>query len=224
MTSLWQLTRVQLHREALILVRSPRILINSALFFLMVVVFFPLSMPADKFLLRQIAPGLSWIAILLTCLSAAQHLFSEEGEEGVIEQWLSSGLPLGWLVVAKLLTHWCFYTIIWLFFCPLLALLFHLQAYEMVVLMLTVVAGTPAMFLLTGLAAVFGGGAQQQGAFLALILLPLTLPIMILASGCVAMAMQGVPVSAYLALLGALSLVSLALLPMAIGAVLRVSL
>ena len=90
--------------------------------------------------------------------------------------------------------------------------------------MLSLLCGTPAILFLCALAAAFSTGLQQKGLLMALILLPLTIPVMIFGSGTLIAAMQGVPVSAYLALLLAMSVVSCGLLPFAVAGVIRVGL
>lgn len=214
----------QLKRELLIQVRQIRILINSCLFFLMLLVFFPLSMPPDTVLMRTVAPGLIWMTMLLSLLLSAERLFAQDYEHGVIEQWMVSGQSLTTLVSAKVLAHWLFNLLPVLLICPLIAVLFSFSVWETFILILSLMFGTPAVLFLCALASAFGVGVHQRGALMALILLPLTLPVLIFGSGSVNLALQGFAVSGYLALLAAMSLISLVFLPYAIAAVIRISL
>ena len=109
-------------------------------------------------------------------------------------------------------------------FCPFLAILFSLNVHETLVLMLSLICGTPAILFLCALAAAFSTGLQQKGLLMALILLPLTIPVMIFGSSALIAAMQGLPVSGYLALLLAISVLSCGLLPFAVAGVIRVGL
>ena len=102
MISLFSLFHRQLSREIRLHLRQLRLIINSCLFFLMIVVFFPLTMTPDVALLRTIAPGLVWIAMLLALFLSAERLFQQDYDDGVIEQWLVSGYPISLLVSAKI--------------------------------------------------------------------------------------------------------------------------
>lgn len=224
MINLLLLFRRQLSREWLLNLRQLRMIINTSLFFLMVLVFFPLTMPPDVDLLRSIAPGLVWIAMLLSMLLSSERLFQQDYDDGVIEQWLASGYPLTVMISAKMLLHWLLNLLPMLIFCPIMAILFGLTAYETLILMLSLVCGTPAILALCTLAASFSTGLQQKGVLMALVLLPLTIPMMIFGSGTLLAAMQGFPVQGYLALLLALSLLATGFLPFAIAGVIRIGL
>ncbi len=210
-------------RELLIQGRQIRFLVNSCLFFLMILFIFPLTLRPELVLMRSVAPGLIWIAILLSMLLSAERLFQQDYEHGVIEQWLVSGQSLSIIVAAKILAHWFFNIIPLLILCPLVALIFSFSMWETGMLMLSLLCGTPALIFLCALAASFGVGINQRGALMALILLPLTLPILVFGSGTLTIAMQGLPVSGYLALLLAMSIIAMAFLPYAIAAVIRIS-
>ncbi|WP_058497381.1 heme exporter protein CcmB [Legionella drozanskii] len=214
----------QFQRELLLHIRQPRLLLHSSLFFLMVTIFFPLTMPPDIRILHLVAPGLVWIAMLLAMLLTSVGLFQQDYEDGVIEQWLISSYPLSVIVAAKLTVHWLINLLPMLIFCPLLALLFQFTWSELGVLMLSLLVGTPAILFLCGFAAAFSAGMQQKGVLMALVLLPLTIPIMVFGSGSLTAAMQGLPALGYLAILLALSLLALGFLPFAIAAVIRISL
>jgi len=214
----------QLRRDWHSQVRQPGMIINSSLFFIMITVFFPLTMPPDANLLLHIAPGLVWIATLLSMLLAAERLFQQDYDAGVLEQWLVSGNSLALLLSAKLLVQWLLTIIPLLLFCPILALLFGFSAQQVGVLALSLIVGTPALLGLCALAAAFGTGLQQKGVFMALILLPLAIPVMVFGSGTVVAALNNEPVSGYLAILLALSIVTISFLPVAIAAVIRINL
>lgn len=224
MIGLTKLFYRQCQRELLVRLRQPRLLVQASLFFLMVTVFFPLTMPPETAILRSLMPGLIWIAMLLAMLLTSVGLFQQDYEDGVIEQWLISSYPLSLIVAAKLAIHWLLNLLPMLVFCPLLALLFNLSWQETGILILSLLVGTPAILFLCGLAAAFSAGMQQKGVLMALVLLPLTVPVMVFGSGTLSVAMQGFATSAYLAVLLALSLLAAGFLPFAIAAVIRISL
>ena len=213
----------QFKRELLIQVRQVRVLINSSLFFLMLLLIFPLTLKSDINLMRTIAPGIIWMAVLLSMLLSSERMFQHDYEYGVVEQWLVSGKSLNLIVFAKVMAHWLINIIPIAVLCPLIALLFNFNSWETVILVLSLFCATPALLFLCALAAAFGVGANQRGALMALILFPLTLPLLIFGSGTLNIALQGLPVSAYLALLLAMSLLAISFLPYAIAGVIRIS-
>lgn len=214
----------QFRREMLLQVREPRTLLFSALFFAMVIVFFPLTISPDPQLLRQIAPGVFWIALLLALLMASERLFQEDFNDGVIEQWLVSGIPVSILVLAKLSVHCVLNLLPILILSFVLGALFDLSLNERLVLVLSFILGTPAILFLAALAAAFCTSMQQKGVLIALILLPLVIPVMIFGSGALNAAMQQLPVAGFLAILLALSILAISFLPFAIAAIIRISL
>jgi len=224
MISLMALFNRQVHREILVHWRALRLCMNTCLFFLMIVVFFPLTLPADPILLRKLAPGLVWIAMLLALFLSAERLFQQDYEDGVIEQWLVSGYPLSMLILAKMVVHWLLNLFPMLIFCPLLALLYNLSRYEMAIMMSSLICGTPTILALCTMAAGFTTGLKQKSMLMGLVLLPLTIPVMILGSATLTAAMEGVAVSGYLALLLAISCVAVVGLPFATAGIMRVGL
>ena len=184
----------------------------------MIVVFFPLTLPVGAVGLSSMAPGLVWIAALLALLLSAERLFQADYNDGILEQWVVSGKPLSLRVLAKELAHGVFNLVPMLLFCPLLALLFALPTSTTLGLMLSLLCGTPAVMALCGLAAALGLGLSHKGLVMALLLLPLTLPVLILGAGSVAPEVHGA-----WALLLALSLLACAFLPLATAAVVRIS-
>ncbi|HCA89801.1 MAG: heme exporter protein CcmB [Legionellaceae bacterium] len=211
-------------RENLIFWRHPKIVIQSSLFLSMIMVFFPLGITPDPALLQKISPSLIWLAVLLACLLASERLFAQEFEEGVLEQWIMSGFSLPVIMVAKISMHWLALMVSFILLCPLIALLFHYSFQAYLILMLSLILGTPAIFFLCAFSASLSLDIQQKGVVMALILLPLAVPIMIFGSGLLQAALQQTPIGAYCALLLACSLLAITFLPLAIAGVFRISL
>jgi heme exporter protein B len=155
---------------------------------------------------------------------SSERLFQADYDDGVLEQWFVSGYPLSMMVMAKILVHWLINLLPMLILCPLLAILFSMNHYETLVLMTSLVFGTPTILFLCALAAAFGTGLQQKGVLMALILFPLTIPVMIFGSGTLITAMQGLPVQGYLAGLLAMSITAFTLLPFAVSGIIRIGL
>src|SRR3990167_232771 len=222
--SLMRIFVKQVRRELLLQVREPRSVLFSALFFAMVIVFFPLTISPNPVLLRQLAPGVFWIALLLALLMASERLFQEDFNDGVIEQWLVSGIPVCSLVLAKLAVHSVLNLLPILMLSIILAALFDLSLFERLVVMVSFILATPAILFLAALSAAFCTSMQQKGVLIALILLPLVIPVMIFGSGALNAAMQQLPVMGYFAILLALSILAIAFLPFAIAQIIRISL
>lgn len=213
-----------IHREILLSGRQLKLIVQACLFFLMILFFFPLTMPAIPQLLRQVLPGLLWIAALFAMLLTSERLFQQEYEDGIIEQWLVSGMPVSVFVFSKLAVHWLMNMLPMLLCCPMVALLFALSPYELTILCVSLVCGTPALLSLCAFAAVLSTSLQQKGILMALLVLPLTIPIMIFGADAMTSAMHHLPVSGQLAFLLSLSLITTALMPLAIAAMIRISL
>lgn len=218
------LLKRQLYREFIYYLRDPRQVVYGCLFFLMMLIFFPLTISAETSTLRMLAPGLIWIDVLFALFLSSEQLFQHDYDDGVIEQWLVSGESMYLWVSAKVFVHWCLNVISLLFLCPLISVFLHLSPYETFILMISLILGTPAILFLCALAAVFSTGLKQKGILMALIVFPLTVPVMIFGSSTLLSAMQGLPVQGYLAILLALSTLAIGFLPFAISAVVSISL
>lgn len=221
MTSLLGFLSQQMRREWLIQMRQKKSWVNSLLFFAMILLFFPMTLPADPQLERIMVPGLVWIALLLAYLLAAERLFQVDHDEGVLDLWLVSGQPLTVLVCAKVFVHWFLMILPLLGLMPMIALLFHMPAYVIMALCASLLCGTLPIILLSALAAAFSTVLPQKGVLMGLVVLPLITPILILGSATTTAAMANLPIGGYLAYLAALSCLSLATLPCAVAGVMR---
>lgn len=221
MLSLPLLIRRQVSRELLAHGRDWRSVFNASFFFVLVCVFFPLTMPPDVKLLRSMAPGLIWIAALLSLFLSAERLFHPDDEEGLIEQWMVSGYPLSLFVWSKLGVHWLLHMLPMVLICPFFMLLFQLSFAEVWVVIGSILCGTPTILTLCALASALGMRLKQKSVLMGLVVFPLTVPVMILASSCIGLAMDGMPVRGTLALLLAMTFMAVGLLPFAIAAILK---
>ena len=212
----------QLVRETALAVSSRQGVFHSLVFFMIILVFFPLTLPADPKLLRQVAPGIIWTALLFAFFLSAERLYQQDYDDGVIEQWLVSGYPLHRIVTAKLCVHWLANIVPMLVLSPLVAVLFGLNYFETYVLAFSLLLGSPAVFFLCAFAATFTIGLKQKGMLSALILFPLTIPVMIFGSGALIGAMHGMAIQGFFALLLAFSLLACACIPFAIAMLVRV--
>ncbi|WP_416423168.1 heme exporter protein CcmB [Pseudomonas sp. App30] len=212
-----------LKREARLLVRRPAELINPLVFFAIVIALFPLAVGPEAQLLRTLSPGLVWVAALLSVLLSLDGLFRSDFEDGSLEQWVLSPHPLPLLVLAKVLAHWAFSGLSLVLLSPLLALMLGLPVACLPVLLASLLLGTPVLSLLGAVGAALTVGLKRGGLLLALVILPLYIPVLILGSGALQAALQGMPTAGYLLWLGSLTALAVTLTPFAIAAGLKIS-
>lgn len=221
MLSLSTLIRRQYQREWRLYLRQTRSWMNAVMFWGLCVCLFPLTLPAEPNILRLLAPSMVWVAVLFAGLLSVERLFQQDYEEGILDQWLISGYPISPLVFAKVSVHWMVMILPLLILTPILSVLFVIQPAVIGVWMLSLLLGTPAIVLICALAAALGITLQNKGVLMGLIVLPLTVPAMILGSASMMAAVEGETVGGYLAYSAALSCLMLAVIPFAIAGILR---
>ena len=221
-TTPWWVRQIQC--EYLIIKRQKQSLVQSLLFFLMFVAFFPLAIPYDPAILRTICPGVVWMSATLAVFLSAERFYQQDIEQGCLEQWLVQKLPLTVYVGIKLFMHGMLHLTAMLLMSPLIGLMFQLSIWEWQTLIASLISGMPALVAMCGLVSAFGSYGQGRSLVMILILLPLILPVIMLGSSSIAAAMQGLPVAGFLAFLLALSLVMLLILPYATASILKICL
>ncbi len=207
-----------LRREARLLCRRPAELANPLVFFAIVIALFPLAVGPESRLLQTISPGLLWVAALLAVLLSLDGLFRSDFEDGSLEQWVVSPHPLALLVLAKVLAHWAFSGLALVLLAPLFGLMLGLPLHTLPVLLLSLLLGTPVLSLLGAVGAALTVGLKRGGLLLALLILPLYIPVLILGSGALQAALQGLPAAGHLLWLASLTALAVTLTPFAIAA------
>jgi heme exporter protein B len=194
------------------------------LFALMVIALFPLALGADPERLARIAPGVLWVAVLLASLLTLDALYRGDVEDGSLEQLLLAPVPLAWLLAVRVLVHWATTALPLVLLTPLLAQLLYLPTELLPVLMVSLALGTPLLSLLGAVVAALTVGIRRSGMILALLALPLFLPVLVFGAGSVMAAAQGLPWSGALLMLGAGLALALVLAPLAAAAAIRIAL
>lgn len=212
-----------LQRDLLLAVRRRADVAASLGFFLMVSSLFPLGIGPERDTLRSVAPGVLWVAALLSALLSLGRLFAQDHADGTLEQMLLSPQPLSVIVLGKVAAHWLSSGLPLLVLAPVLALQFDLPADAIGVLGLSLLLGTPVLSLVGAIGAALTLGLRGGGVLLSLLLLPLYIPVLIFGAGAVSAQAGGQGASAHLCLLGALLAASLALAPGGAAAALRLS-
>jgi heme exporter protein B len=209
-------------RDLRLALRSKAELGVQLLFYVIVVTLIPLGVGPDAPLLRALGPGVLWVAALLASLLALPRLFATDFADGTLEQMALSPHPLPALISGKIAAHWLATGLPLVAASPLLGLQFGLGADELVVLALGLLLGTPTLSLLGAVGAALTLGLRN-GALLALLVLPLYVPVLIFGAGAVDAVRTGLGAAAELSLLGAGLLAALVGAPLAAAAAVRIA-
>jgi heme exporter protein B len=189
-------------------------------FFVIVAALFPFAIGADPMALRRVAPGVIWVAALLATLLSLDRLFQADFEDGSLDILALSPQPLFVTVLAKVLAHWLVVGLPLVIASPLLGVLLNLPPAAFPALLLAVLIGTPALSLIGAIGAALTAGIRRGGVLVPLLVLPLYIPTLIFGVAASGAESGGEA----LMLLGAVSLVSLVLAPVAAAAALRLAL
>jgi heme exporter protein B len=198
--------------------------LQPALFALLVVTLFALASGNDRATLAKSAGAVLWLASLLAGLLALDTLFRGDAEDGSLEQWMLAPVPLAWLVLVRTFMHWATTALPLLIAAPLLAELLHLPHEQLGVLLASLALGTPLLSLLGAVVAALTVGMRRSGILVALLALPLYVPVLVFGAGSVVQAAQGLDVTGALLMLGAGLVLALVLAPLAAAAAIRIAL
>lgn len=212
-----------LRRDLMLAWRGRADVLVTLAFFVIVVCLFPFGVGAETNQLRAIAPGVLWVAALLSTLLSLHRLFAQDHADGTLEQLLLSPEPTALWVVAKVAAHWIVTGLPLVLAAPGLALLFDVEQDALGVLVLSLALGSPILALLGAVGAALTLGLRGGGVLLALLVLPLFVPVLIFGAGAVDSHLAGTGAAAHLLLLGGGLLGALALAPFACAAALRIA-
>jgi heme exporter protein B len=210
-------------RDLLTALRRRSDVATTLVFFAIVASLFPLGIGPDTKLLRELAPGALWVAALLAGLLALNRLFAADYADGTLEQLVLAPQPLALLVLAKVTAHWLTSGLPLVALTPLLALQFDLAPDALCVLLVSLLVGTPVLSLIGAVGAALTLGLRGGGALLALLVLPLYVPVLIFGAGAVEASSAGLGAAPHLSLMGALLLTALVFAPWAAAAALRIA-
>jgi heme exporter protein B len=215
--------RVIIHRDLLLAWRRRSDIATTVLFFVIVVSLFPLAVGPEPNLLAIIAPGVIWVAALLACMLSLTRTFESDHADGTLEQMLLAATPLSMIVIARVFAHWLVSGLPVVALSPLLALQFDLPTDLLPVLVASLLLGTPVLSLVGAIGAGLTLGLRGGGVLLALLVLPLYVPVLVIGAGALDAAAAGQGATAHLLLLAALLVLAGAFTPWAIAASLRIS-
>lgn len=222
-TSVGEAFRATLKRDMLIAYKRKNDLLNPFMFFIIVATLFPIAISPDPEQLSLVSAGALWIAALLASLLAMDNLFRSDYEDGSLELLLLSPQPLYFMVLAKNLSHWLVSGLPVVLVSPLIAYMLNLPQGSYTALFLSLLIGTPVLSLLGSIGVALTVGLGSRGLILAVITLPMSVPVLIAGTLAVQETQNGAPLLAYLAILGAMLLAAISLAPLASAAALRIS-
>lgn len=218
-----QAARALMVRDAQLLWARRGDALQPALFALLTVVLFALGLGGEARALAPVAAAVLWLAVLLAGLLALDSLFRGDLEDGSLEQWMLAPVPLWWLILVRTLMHWLTSALPLILAIPLLGELLYLPHAQLPVLLASLLLGTPILSLLGAVVAALTVGMRRAGILLALLALPLYVPVLVFGAGAVAAHAQGLDAGGALLLLGAGLALALPLAPMTAAAALRIS-
>ena len=213
-----------IRRDLRLALRRRSDVVSVLFFFVIVVSLFPLGVGPEAELLRKLAPGVLWVAALLATLLSLPRLFADDYRDGTLEQLALAPPPLALVVFGKVLAHWAVSGLPLALLAPVLGLQFDLSGATLATLAFSLLIGTPALSGIGAIGAALTLGVRGGGILLALLVLPLYVPVLIFGAGAVDASVTGLGPQAHLSLLGALSLAGVFFTPWATAAALRIAL
>jgi len=190
-------------RDLLLAFRSRSELALIVVFFVLVISLFPLGVSPDARLLERIAPGIAWVAALLASLLSLPRLFALDHADGTLEQLVLGPAPLPALVAGKVLAHWLTTGLPLVLLAPVAGVQFGMPADTIATLTMSLLLGTPTLSWLGAICAALTLGTRAGSALLALLVLPLAVPILIFGAGAPESVAVGLGAEAHLSLLSA---------------------
>lgn len=197
---------------------------TPVVFFAIVSTLFPLALSPAQEQLRTIGPAVLWVAALLSTLLSLNALYRADIEDGTLEQLLMRPEPLTVVMLAKTLAHWLVTGVPLVALAPFLGIAYYLPGDAIATLCATLLAGTPTLSMLGSVGAALTAGLRQAAGLLALLVLPLMLPVLMLGARATDVAVSGGDPAGLLYLLGALFFLGLSLAPFAAAAAIRITL
>ena len=216
LTATWQ-------REWLLAWRSLSDAANPVAFFLMVITLVPLGVGTDKTQLAALAPGMLWAAALLASLLSVDLLFRRDYDDGTLEQCLLLPGAMYGVVWIKVLIHWLFNGLPLVLISPFLGVMLSLPPAAFPALLLALFAGTLTLSLIGAIGAALTVSLRRGGLLTAMIVLPLYIPVLIFGASATAQGAAGHWPAGQLAMLAAMALLALGLVPLVVIAALRIA-
>jgi heme exporter protein B len=213
-----------IQRELCLSFRRPEQLLQPLVFFLIVTTLFPLALSPQLSLLRDMAPGVLWVAALLASLLSLDSLFKSDADDGTLEQLALSGQGLTVIVIAKTVAHWLVSGAALVVVSPLVATALGIPAGAFSTMLLSLALGTLTLSWLGAIGAGLTVGLRRGNVLLSLIVLPLAVPLLVFGAAATDRAISGTSPAGALYFLASLCVFTCTLAPFAVTAALRITL
>ncbi len=217
MTALWTIVG----RDVRLAARGGTESAMVVVFFVLAAILFPFGVGPEAEVLRRIGPGVIWVVALLAAMLSLERLFSADYEDGSLDLLATSPVPLEMVFLAKVVAHWLTTGLPLLIAAPVLGVLYQLPGPAFGFLVVSMLLGTPSLSLIGGVGAALIVGARQGGVLLALLVLPLYIPVLVFGVASVDAVLFEVSARPSLLILAALLLAAVPLCPWAAAAALR---
>jgi heme exporter protein B len=221
---MWKMFRWIVVRDLTLAWRRRADVLSTLFFFVIVVSLFPLGIGPETQLLRSIAPGVVWVAALLASMLSLSRVFENDYHDGTLEQMLMTPQPLFLVVLGKVLAQWLVSEVPLAVVAPLLGVQFDLEPRTLWILFISLLIGTPVLSLIGSIGAALTLGLRGGGVLIAVLILPLYVPVLIFGAGAVDASIISGNIQANMLLLAAFFLLALVFAPWATSAALRISL
>jgi heme exporter protein B len=222
-STMFGLLMLVVRRDLILAMRRRADVLTTLIFFVMVVSLFPLGVGPEMAMLRKMAPGVLWVAALLSSMLSLGRLFSADYLDGTLEQMMLAPQSLSMLVLGKMAAHWVVSGLPLVLMAPILGLQFDMTGEALVVLIIGLLLGTPILSMVGAIGAALTLGLRGGGVLLSLLVLPLCIPVLIFATGAVDAVTSGLNITAHLSLLGAFFVMALVFTPWVTAQALRIS-
>ena len=220
----WEVFWLILQREMRLSFRRPEQLLQPLVFFLIVTTLFPLGLSLQLSLLRDMAPGVLWVAALLSSLLSLDSLFKSDADDGTLEQLVLSGQGLIIIVVAKTVAHWLVTGLALVLVSPIVGTALGIPTSAFATMLASLALGTLTLSWLGAIGAGLTIGLRRGNVLLSLIVLPLATPLLIFGAAATERAISGTSTIGALYFLAALCVFTCTLAPFAAAAALRITL
>ncbi|MEQ1525590.1 MAG: heme exporter protein CcmB [Gallionella sp.] len=221
--SMFSLFVLVVRRDLVLAMRRRADVLTTLIFFVMVVSLFPLGVGPEASMLRKMAPGVLWVAALLSSMLSLGRLFSADYLDGTLEQMMLVPQSLSMMVLGKMTAHWLVSGLPLVLMAPILGVQFDMTAETLGILIVGLLLGTPILSMLGAIGAALTLGLRGGGVLLSLLVLPLCIPVLIFGAGAVEAVATGLEATAHLSLIGALLVLTLAFTPWVTAQALRIS-
>ena len=211
-------------RDLSLALRHPGEALLVVAFFVLVASLFPLGVGADAQLLQRIGPGVIWVCALLAAFLSLPALFAGDFADGTLEQMALSPHPMPSWVAGKIAAHWVVSGLPLTALSPLLGLQYGLASGTLAALACALLLGTPVLSLLGAACTALSLGARGGGMLLALLALPLFVPVLIFGAGAAEAQSAGLSAAPHLSLIAAGLIVAVIAVPFAVCAAVRIAL